>query len=181
MKSSRNSQKLRSLHAPVAGVLLPARAFATEGTELYMKQDHPRFHEPAVHERVAHWLESGLKQKELKSECKAAGCRVGGNKRVLALRLALHDLPESVGASAAAASASISKGKGAKRKRGSAAAAGKGKAKAPAKKKAKQPKEKAKKEKKQKQKTKSPFDEHFDRLEAVIDREKAKGSMLIRG
>ena len=180
------------MHAPVAGVLLPARARATVGTKLYMKQDHPRFHEPAVHERVAYWLESGLKQKDLKSECKAAGCRVGGNKRVLALRLALHDLPESVGASAAAASAPASKGKGAKRKRGSAAAAGKGKAQAPAKKKAKQPKEKAKKEQKQpkekakkeqkqKQKTKSPFDEHFDRLGAVIDREKAKGSMLIRG
>lgn len=52
-----------------------------------------RLQDPALHARCAHWLASGLAQKELKEMCSNAKVRISGNKKVLALRLAFKQLP----------------------------------------------------------------------------------------
>jgi len=52
-----------------------------------------RLQDPALQARCAHWLASGLGQKELKELCSNNKVRISGNKKVLALRLAFKQLP----------------------------------------------------------------------------------------
>ena len=79
-----------------------------------MHADDSRLRDAALHGRVKHWLESGLKLPALKAQCKAAGERVTGNRNVLALRLALKNLPAECAAPAASATPGSKKRKAAK-------------------------------------------------------------------
>ena len=64
-------------------------------------QTDARLLDTALHARVKHWLDANaagqLGKKEMKERCKAAGARISGNNKVLALRLALQHLPAAVG------------------------------------------------------------------------------------
>jgi hypothetical protein len=55
----------------------------------------------ALHARVAHWLQPGITRKSLKDEAKKASLAISGSKKVLALRLALKNLPAQLNAAAA--------------------------------------------------------------------------------
>lgn len=101
-----------------------------------------------LHAYVAVRLESEHTAAELKEQCKAAGIRVSGNKKEMALRLTQHELPQAGGASFDAAlmspgasssapptAATAKKAAGGKKRKAPAKAL----AKAPAKAKAKAP------------------------------------------
>jgi hypothetical protein len=73
----------------------------TKGTGLTPWKDadgeDERLNNPELHARVAHWLQSGMTQKQLKQKvADEGGMEISGNKKVLALRLALKGLPSAM-------------------------------------------------------------------------------------